>query len=302
MSQTKNKKASETEKNFLKSYDRKEFDAPSIAADMAVFTVSYIPSGNYRKLTGKQLQILLVQRADYPEKGKYALPGGFVQPNETFEEAAAKHLENETGVTNAYLSQLQTVSDLNRDARGWIVSASYIALIDSFQLELKSGKNQSIAKWFDVFFEMADESTEDFERKAVRTRIYNLVLSCGDTKLTAKVKQTVEFNMAGKNVKYEILENDGLAFDHAKITAMAIIELKRKVKYENVAFNLCPEYFPLSDLQSIYECILGTNEGASNFRRKVKPLVVQTEQYSKENSGHRPSRLFKRNESAFFGD
>lgn len=68
-------------------------------------------------ITENSLQILLIKRLIDPFNGEWALPGGFVLENETLHQAAERKLAEETSVKNAYLEQLYTFSEVNRDPR-----------------------------------------------------------------------------------------------------------------------------------------------------------------------------------------
>lgn len=96
---------------------------------------------------GHQLQALLIKRGFEPEKGKWSLMGGFVRENENSDESATRVLYQLTGMNNIYMEQLNTFSDINRDAAGRVVSIAYFALINikdySEQLQLEHE-----AKWF----------------------------------------------------------------------------------------------------------------------------------------------------------
>lgn len=82
--------------------------------------------------------------------------------------------------------------------------------------------------------------------------------------------------------------------DYAKIIAYAINTLRENLNYSMLAFELLPEYFTLTDLQTVYEKILGKELLTANFRRKIADYVVETDE-KVEGVGHRPSKLFKRN-------
>ena len=73
-----------------------------------------------------------------------------------------------------------------------------------------------------------------------------------------------------------------------------IERLKNKIEYTDIAFNLMPELFTLSELQQVYEVILGKELLAAAFRRKVANMVTQTNQCTKD-AGHRPSKLYRFN-------
>lgn len=96
---------------------------------------------------GAHLKALLIKRGFEPEKGKWSLMGGFVGKNEDAEQAATRVLYQLTGMSDIYMEQLYTFSDVNRDTAGRVVSIAYFALINiadySEQLQLEHE-----AKWF----------------------------------------------------------------------------------------------------------------------------------------------------------
>ncbi|HWB60599.1 MAG TPA: NUDIX domain-containing protein [Chthoniobacteraceae bacterium] len=85
-----------------------------------------------------------------------------------------------------------------------------------------------------------------------------------------------------------------LAFDHAKILAAALARLKGKVRYEPIGFELLPPKFTLSQLQHIYESILGEPLDKRNFRKKVLGFGLLIPLKETQMSGrHRPAQLFR---------
>jgi len=82
-----------------------------VAVDIVIFTIQ---SGS--------LKVLLIKRKIPPFKGKLAIPGGFVLPNEDLEDAAMRELREETGVSDLYLEQLYSFGDPKRDPRERVVS------------------------------------------------------------------------------------------------------------------------------------------------------------------------------------
>ena len=91
-----------------------------------------------------------------------------------------------------------------------------------------------------------------------------------------------------------ILSEIELGFDHDSIIEMALERLKSKILYTNIVFNLLPEEFTLTQLQNVYEAILGKKDQAANFRRKVIDMVQETDQYTSD-KGHRPAKLYTKN-------
>ena len=96
---------------------------------------------------GKDMKLLLIRRAFEPEKDKWSLMGGFLQPHENLDEAADRILKQLTGLEGVYMEQLQAFSDVNRDPEERTISVTYFALIDIHQYE-KQISDQYHAEWF----------------------------------------------------------------------------------------------------------------------------------------------------------
>ncbi len=96
---------------------------------------------------GENLKILLIKRGFEPEKGKWSLMGGFIQENESLDEAANKILLQLTGLDGVYLEQLQAFGDPQRDPKDRIVSVAYFALIDIHKYETQLNDRYH-AEWF----------------------------------------------------------------------------------------------------------------------------------------------------------
>ena len=120
-------------------YDPAAFPHPSVTADIALFTVR-----------DRALQALLIKRKEWPFAGHWAVPGGFVRPHETLEEAARRELVEETGVTEALLEQLRAFSEPDRDPRTWVITVAFTALVASDTLTLQAGTDAAEALWFPV--------------------------------------------------------------------------------------------------------------------------------------------------------
>ncbi|MGZ4481997.1 MAG: NUDIX hydrolase [Gaiellales bacterium] len=93
------------------------------------------------------MNVLLVRRRYKPYQAYWALPGGLLNPDETLEEAAVRELKEETGVTDVYLEQLATFSELDRDPRGRVISCCYLALVDAGRVRLQPGSDAREAAW-----------------------------------------------------------------------------------------------------------------------------------------------------------
>lgn len=282
-----------TEEAFLRSYRAEDFQRPSVAVDMVIFTVGEAEEKNYRKLSGKSLQVLLIQRGGHPYLGSWALPGGFVRPDECTEKAAERELFEETGVDQVYLEQLYTFSEPKRDPRTWVMSCSYLALLDRERVQLKAGDDAVSAAWFELSYTLLREEKVMLAEGGVKTQVYELVLSGEGEKLVAHIERKTRVNEGVATVTYALESCEGLAFDHGKIIAYGLERLRNKTGYTDIVFQLMPKYFTLTQLQQVYEVILDRPLLKAVFRRKVAHLVVETDQYA-QGGGHRPSKLYAR--------
>jgi 8-oxo-dGTP diphosphatase len=98
----------------------------------------------------KQLKLLLIMRKGEPFRGKWALPGGFVQMDEDLETTARRELAEETGVSGVYLEQLYTFGAVDRDPRERIITVAYYALIGSDQVVLQAATDAEAVGWFNM--------------------------------------------------------------------------------------------------------------------------------------------------------
>jgi len=124
------------EKDFLKSYNIRDFDVPLSTVDMVIFS-----------LIDGEINVLLVFRDDHPCKGQWALPGGFIdlKKDRSTEAAAHRKLTEKTGLSSGYLEQVETIGSPNRDPRGWSLTVLYFALVDITRVKLSNIGKRS--KW-----------------------------------------------------------------------------------------------------------------------------------------------------------
>ena len=111
-----------TEEDFLKYYNPRDFDLIYITSDILILSISDSLTNNYRKLTNKHFSVWLVKRDNYPLKGKWCLPGGFVRLDEDLEDAPKRILKTETNLSDIYLEQLYTYGSVDRNPRMRVVS------------------------------------------------------------------------------------------------------------------------------------------------------------------------------------
>lgn len=216
-----NKRSTKEEIDFLKTYDASEYERPSVTADIVVLTLD----------SSDELSILLIKRGEYPFKGCWAIPGGFLQAGkESIDEAAARELKSETNIDNVYLKQLYTFGNPGRDPRTTVISVAYTALVPKHMLDIKAGDDAQDARLFKIKYD-----------------VYGIVFT---------------------NDGLTITESD-LAFDHNEIIRMAITRLRNRIDYEDDAFSLLKNKneFTISELKRIHETIKNRSLDLPNFRK-----------------------------------
>ncbi|GAA3307318.1 NUDIX hydrolase [Streptomyces cinereospinus] len=122
----------------MRGYDKHAYEPFAVTVDLAVLTVR-----------AGALHVLLVERGQEPYAGRWALPGGFVQPAESAETAARRELAEETGladVSGLHLEQLRTYSEPERDPRMRVVSVAFTALLPD-PPEPHGGGDAAQARW-----------------------------------------------------------------------------------------------------------------------------------------------------------
>ncbi|RKZ33658.1 MAG: NUDIX hydrolase [Gammaproteobacteria bacterium] len=112
-------------------------EAPAITTDIVLFT-----------LRADALQVLLIRRRNEPFKGMWALPGGFIEPDEPLEDGAARELEEEAGISGVYLEQLCTFGRPDRDPRRRVISVAYYALAPADGLTPRAASDAEATGWF----------------------------------------------------------------------------------------------------------------------------------------------------------
>lgn len=247
------------EVKFTRKYDPSAFPPFAVTVDLAIFTIR---EGS--------LQVLLIERGDEPFKGYWALPGGFVNPNESADQAAVRELAEETGVDvpllnnlrtkivtgsaseadtskQIHLEQLKTYSAPKRDPRMRVVSVAHVAFAANMP-EPQAGDDAAKARWWPVE-DVVGEEPEIF-----------------------------------------------LAFDHRVILADALERVKSKLEYTTLAAQFVEEPFTLSDLRRVYKIVWDEEPPLANFRRKVLSVEGFVEPIGELSTGKSGPRalLYKR--------
>ncbi|MEM7116103.1 MAG: NUDIX domain-containing protein [Chloroflexota bacterium] len=122
------------------TYDANQYERPSVTVDVIIFS-----------LVDDDLQLLVAKRKQPPFESVWAIPGGFVRMNESLEVAAARKLEEETGVVDVYMEQLYTFGDPTRDPRTRVITIAYIALVPQTAIVQKAQQGSKETAWVSVY-------------------------------------------------------------------------------------------------------------------------------------------------------
>lgn len=220
---------------------------PHISVDCVVFGFST-----------NQLQVLLIERKYRDESGKevkdHKLPGDFITINEDLDLAAARTLEELTGLRNIFLQPFAFLGEPHR-----------------------------ISKKVDIDWL---NKTTGLEIQRVVTAAYFSLINISESKSEFAIKN----NASWINIK-EIPE---LAFDHKQIIERGLQHLRKALRNEPIGFELLPEKFTIRELQSLYEVILDCELDNRNFRKKIlkSNYLIQLDQ-KQVGVAHKPAYFYR---------
>jgi len=236
------------EPEFLASYDPSRYPRVAVTVDVVLLTVR-----------AGRLAVLLVERKGHPFRGDWALPGGFVEPDDDLDDAARRELKEETGVLVAgatesthlgHIEQLRSYGTPGRDPRMRVVSVAYVGFTARNE-DAVAGSDAADARFWAV-----DDLAID-----------------------------------------GIGSPDGLplAFDHGQIVADGVERARAKLEYTTLATAFVDEPFTLGELRRVYEAVWGETLHEGNFRRKVlsTPGFVEATGQTAPTDG-RPAALYRR--------
>lgn len=195
-----------------------------------------------------QLRILVGKRKMDPGRGEWSLYGGFVNSDESIDEAANRVILELTGLRNLYIRQVGAFGRVDRDPGERVISIAYYALIN----------------------------VKDYD-KALRE----------------------QHNLEWVNIQ----DMPTLYSDHNEMVRRARKMMRQKISSEPIGFNLLPNLFTLTQLQKLYEAVMGEEVDKRNFRKRIKEMdfIEKTELIDKENS-KRGASLYRFNKRVYKDD
>lgn len=273
-------------------------------------------------LIGDEPHVLCVKRP-----GGWGLPFGRFDPDEhrTFELALRDFVERQTSVPLGYVEQLYTFGDRGREAPraslvmgdevDRIVSVGYLAL--SPEAAEPSLESAQWRPWY-AFFPWEDRRQQGGPLPLIEERLRawagtdserldRLAFTQGGDDLPwpeeraldrfevmYEARLVAEAHRDRDGVEGPELYGEAMISDHRRILATAIGRLRGKMRYRPVIFQVMPDAFTLSDLQSGVEAVLGFRIHKQNFRRGVESahLVEKTDQ-TVQQTGGRPAAVYR---------
>jgi 8-oxo-dGTP diphosphatase len=186
--------------------------------------------------SGEKLKILIIK---YHNTGYFALPGGFIGLNENLNDAVRRGLKERTGLDNIYLEQFYTFGDVAR-----FKPEVMKAIVEANEL------NSENSEWLlERFISVAYYALINYEN--VSPKPDHLSDSCD---------------------WYDIDELPNLMLDHQEIVNKALNTLRKNIDDKLLGMNLLPEKFTMTELQKVYEAILGEKLHRGTFQRKILSL------------------------------
>ena len=241
---------------WYKEQDQPEYDKPSVTVDIVIM--------GYNK-EEDQLKILLIQRRGNPYRNSWALPGGFVERNESTNDSVRRETEEETGLTigRKSVEQLHTFSTPNRDPRGWVITVSYLAFIG--QVPPTAGDDTQDARWFNL------------ERHGE-----TISLTSDDISIEIELE-------AGKSIG-----KDTLAFDHNEIIRKAFNRVLNKMDHEPLILQVLGEEFTITEARNVFAKFFGVDFKTVEHSNYKKAMLQYFDEIGERPVGiGRPSKIYR---------
>lgn len=257
-------KLSNEDLQFAAYYDDSKYWHPSVTADSVVFRCLDTPENKNKKYPVRKLEVLLVKRGNHPYKGGWALPGGFLNKDETLRECAARECEEETGLKPVYCGEVSTYSKVDRDPRTRVITQTFLAVVPYGEPgEVKGADDAAEAAWFEV--SMKTETVDSHHYRV------HLVLKNGDLEIQGCL--ALKADEDGYWHREVVDDAAQLAFDHLEMICCAVETLRTKMYRTAIGFKWVAEDFRIADLQGVFEAVIGNELLRTTFFEHVKPML-----------------------------
>ena len=192
---------------------------------------------------------------------QYFLPGGYMKKEENLESAAIRILRERTQLDKIFLQEFAVFSELNR----------------------------------------SEEAFKDFpedlwhKKRFISVGYYALVNHKDVSPIGDELSESCDW------IILDELESHNITMDHKKIIEKALNTLREQISYKPIGLNLLPEKFTLSELQKLYEAILGRTLNRGNFYRKIKNIGILKKLDEKRKGGaHKAPDLYTFDQENYF--
>src|SRR5688572_5857266 len=212
-----------------------------------------------------QLKVLLLQSSN---KTTWMLPGGFVDKKEHLDEAASRILKDRTGLSAIYLQQFYAFGQPERTNNK--ILANFLQGLD---------QNYDPDHWtLQRFVSVGYYALVEFAK--VNPHPDEISLACS---------------------WHDLDKLPDLLMDHKQIINKALEELRLKINYQPLGYNLLPKEFTMKSLQSIYETILGRKLDRANFNRKMLSYgILDRKEKHYSGGAHKAPYLYSFNKKKYF--
>jgi 8-oxo-dGTP diphosphatase len=212
-----------------------------------------------------QLKVLLLEAQNRKD---WMLPGGYIEKEESVDDAAKRVLFNRTGLKKVYLQQFSVFGDPRRSRES--LSKGLIRAMNF---------DQEVYQWFlQRFITIGYYALVEFDK--VNPVPDPLSVSCA---------------------WIDIGKLPHLIFDHKEIIKSALVSLRQHLNYQPIGYNLLPQEFTMKSLQSIYETILDRKLDRANFNRKMLSLgILEKKKKLFSGGAHKAPYLYSFSKKEYF--
>ena len=192
---------------------------------------------------------------------QYFLPGGYMKKEENLESAAIRILRERTQLDKIFLQEFAVFSELNRSE--------------------------------EAFKDFSDDLWH--KKRFISVGYYALVNHKDVSPIGDELSESCDW------IILDELESQNITMDHKQIIEKALNTLREQISYKPIGLNLLPEKFTLSELQKLYEAILGRTLNRGNFYRKIKNIGILKKLDEKRKGGaHKAPDLYTFDQENYF--